>query len=539
MLRERTIMKLWNRTGLPASREAYCRLYVNDQYQGLYLVVEEIRDAYTERYLGEKGGDLYKFDPVSEGFRWEWRANCANSTQIACSTNPAKWAEAPFNPEENKSDYDITPTINLIRDTTVTPDADFERVIGAQIDFRYMTSYIAMENFSADFDSFLGDVFGMNNFFIYRYKNTNLHQIVPWDKDASYDWIERPLFQHVDENVLMRRILAIPQYRTRYLQAAYIVAQLAGGAGGWLEWEHQREYEQGRASAYEDPLKQYSVGGILYPNTNEIYEQEVKKNQAWIAGRTPFVLREVAGNGWQPSGTVTISAGGVANAAGGGAAAAAPGSYISIYGSGFTSTTEQASSTPFPTRLGGVTVLVNGFFAPIHFVSPNQINVQVPWELGLGDGTAPVSVLVNGGSTLKGTRGASPVNSTISNAVAAAVGRFAPGVFAVTQADGQLTTSRAATTGDVLVIYANGLGPLQESVASGAPAPSDRLVYTVETPAVTIGGVRAEVKFSGLAPGLVGAYQVNVEVPSGVRSGTVLLTISAGGATGSYNISAR
>src|SRR5437867_8597778 len=62
MLREQTWMKLWDRTGLPASRQAFCRVYVNNQYQGLFLLTEEIRDSYTERYLGEKGGDLYKFD---------------------------------------------------------------------------------------------------------------------------------------------------------------------------------------------------------------------------------------------------------------------------------------------------------------------------------------------------------------------------------------------------------------------------------------------------------------------------------------------
>ncbi len=311
----------------------------------------------------------------------------------------------------------------MIRDTTTTADADFARVVGAEIDFRYMASYIAMENFSADFDSFLGDVFGMNNFFTYRYKGTNLHQIVPWDKDASYDWIERPLFYHVDENVLMRRVLGIPQYRSRFIESAYIVAQLAGGDGGWLQWEHEREYNQGRASIYEDPLKQYSVGGVLQASSNAIFEQEVEKNRTWLLGRTPFILREVASNGWQPASTVAISAGGVVNAATGIATTAAPGSYISIYGSGFSSTTQQASSTPFPTTLGGVTVLINGFFAPIHFVSPNQINVQVPWELGMGDGTAPVAVIVNG-TAMKGTRGGSPINGTFSNAVTTKVGHF-------------------------------------------------------------------------------------------------------------------
>ncbi len=55
MLREQTVMKLWDRTGLPASKEAFCRLYVNDQYQGMYLVVEEIRD-FLHREVSRREG---------------------------------------------------------------------------------------------------------------------------------------------------------------------------------------------------------------------------------------------------------------------------------------------------------------------------------------------------------------------------------------------------------------------------------------------------------------------------------------------------
>src|ERR1041385_5646938 len=237
MLREQTVMKLWDRTGLPASREAFCRLYINNQYSGLFLLTEEIRDSYTSRYLGEEGGDLYKFDPITEGYRFEWNPVCTSKILVACSTDPAKWAEAPFNPEENKSDYDITPTINWIRMTNQVSDADFERVISGFVDFKYMATYIPMENFSTDADSFLGDVFGMNNFFVYRYNKSNLHQLLPWDKDLSYDWSARPVFWNSDKNILMRRILDIPAYRTQFLASSYLVARLAGGAGGWLEWE--------------------------------------------------------------------------------------------------------------------------------------------------------------------------------------------------------------------------------------------------------------------------------------------------------------
>src|SRR5262249_43023685 len=140
----------------------------------------------------------------------------------------------------------------------------------------------------------------------------------------------------------------------------------------------------------------------------------------------------------------------------------------------------------------------------------------------------------------KGTRAGSPVLGTISNPVSTTVGTYSPGVFAVTQADGTLLSNRAAGPGDILTIYANGLGPLSEAIASGAAAPTDRLVYTAGTPSVTIDGIGAEVQFSGLAPGFVGAYQLNVKVPAGVRVGSVPLIINIGGQTsGGFTIATR
>jgi uncharacterized protein (TIGR03437 family) len=65
-------------------------------------------------------------------------------------------------------------------------------------------------------------------------------------------------------------------------------------------------------------------------------------------------------------------------------------------------------------------------------------------------------------------------------------------------------------------IYATGLGALNGEIATGAPAPVDRLVRTQGTPSVRIGGQPATVLFSGLAPGRIALYQVNAAVPAGV-----------------------
>jgi uncharacterized protein (TIGR03437 family) len=90
---------------------------------------------------------------------------------------------------------------------------------------------------------------------------------------------------------------------------------------------------------------------------------------------------------------------------------------------------------------------------------------------------------------------------------------------------------------DYLTIFATGLGAVQPPVESGAAAPSvEPLARSVSTPLVTIGGIPAEVVYSGLAPGLVGLYQLNIQVPGGIQSGMQTVEIDHHGVTS--NVSA-
>lgn len=204
----------------------------------------------------------------------------------------------------------------------------------------------------------------------------------------------------------------------------------------------------------------------------------------------------------------------------------APGEFLTILGSGLSSSTTQAQSFPLPTNLGGVQVMVNGTAAPIDYVSPTQINFIVP--IGTSNNGFATFQVVNNGAT--------------SNQVTVYTNVTAPGVFsltsnggtfpagigpaAVTHANGSLVTpSSPAVAGETLVLYVTGLGATNPSVADGQPAPSSPLSYTVETPIVEIEDQNANfytspnVTFSGLAPGFAGLYQINFVVPSGVPSG--------------------
>ena len=194
--------------------------------------------------------------------------------------------------------------------------------------------------------------------------------------------------------------------------------------------------------------------------------------------------------------------------------AIAPGAIVTIFGTDLASDTEVASEVPLPTMLGETSVTFNGIAAPLFFVSGTQINAQVPFELVAGAGLVMVQV-TRGGET--------------STAQPIAIAAVSPGIFTQNEqgtgpgailhaADFQpVTESNPAQTGEFLLIFCTGLGPVQPEVPSGNVAPgTEPLARTANTPMVNIGGIPAEVVYSGLAPGFVGLYQVNVKVPLGL-----------------------
>ncbi|HKE29949.1 MAG TPA: S8 family serine peptidase [Bryobacteraceae bacterium] len=219
-----------------------------------------------------------------------------------------------------------------------------------------------------------------------------------------------------------------------------------------------------------------------------------------------------------------IAAGGVGNAAPGGTGqqGLAPGSYISIYGANLADAVLGEFTTSLPVSLAQTNVTFDGggLSLPGHlqFVSPGQVNVQIPWEYA-GQSSVQMKVVT------------SYLYSALYTVPLAAA---SPGVFATTDTSYQsITASNPAKRGSTILLFANGLGSVSRPQVSGEPASSAQLVNTSTPAAVSIGGVSAQVAFSGLAPGLVGCYQVNVVIPPNAPTGTEQMVVSVNGVASS------
>lgn len=212
------------------------------------------------------------------------------------------------------------------------------------------------------------------------------------------------------------------------------------------------------------------------------------------------------------------------------------GSWVTIYGSNLANSTLDwtglINNGQLPTSLGGVSVTIDGQPAYLYFVSPGQINLQAP---AAASGDVQVVVTNNGMSTA---------------AVKVHLGTYAPAFFQWGPNQYAVTTRYpdnayvgnpsigvgfvAAKPGDTLILWATGFGPNDPPQAPGFVTSGAHNVAQPVT--VTVGGMAATVVGAALSPGLVGVYQIAIQLPVSVPTGDVLLKASVGGSNTPDNV---
>jgi uncharacterized protein (TIGR03437 family) len=204
----------------------------------------------------------------------------------------------------------------------------------------------------------------------------------------------------------------------------------------------------------------------------------------------------------------------------------AQGSAISIFGENLASSTQALATPPFPAALLGTSVSLGGRLLPVTFVSDKQINAQLPY--GIDPSVVSLGLFVSrSGRTSVEQR----VQLTDSSPGAFTASTVLPNLGAILDESFQLVQpSNPARRDRFVAIYATGFGGVSQAVVEGTAAPSAPLANTLADTQVTVGGVSAQVLFSGLAPQNAGLYQINIRVPANAPTGNdVPVVIRVGG----------
>lgn len=232
-----------------------------------------------------------------------------------------------------------------------------------------------------------------------------------------------------------------------------------------------------------------------------------------------YSIRRVTGSG--PSTPPVISQNGIVNAVSYAGGSIAAGELISIFGSNFGADSLQVNSplnNAIPQTIGRTKVLFNGQAGAIAAITPNQINVFVPYELTPG---TTLSVQTQ-------------VDNTLSAPVAVPVTQTAPGLSpSIVNQDGTLNSStNPAPRGSIVSFYGTGLGQMTPQLNDGYLAISTPYSTPVNAANMTIGGQPTSILYVGDAPTLpTGIFQINVTVPTTTNPGINPVALTIGGSS--------
>jgi uncharacterized protein (TIGR03437 family) len=185
---------------------------------------------------------------------------------------------------------------------------------------------------------------------------------------------------------------------------------------------------------------------------------------------------------------------------------------ISIAGAQLGNFVQTAATIPLPQYLAGFEGSVNGVPAPLLYVSPTQVNLQIPYETQPGSATLVI--------------GNPYENVTKQIQVTAA----APAIFAAS--DGAVTPNNSGARGQTLTLFITGDGQVTPRLATGASPSTQTPLTRLPKPqlplTVTVGGVQATLQFLGIPSGFVGVTQINYTIPASVSPGVQPVVVTVG-----------
>lgn len=272
-MRESIAMSVYRRMGLPAPRESFAKVYINNDYQGVYALVEPIDALFTARTLSDSTGYLYEYRYVMPFFTEYLGDNVAAYKPL-------------FQPQTHELEGDNVlygPIRDMFREINEPDDAVWRERVGDRIDLVQFMTQAAVQAFLAENDGLLGYA-GLNNFYVYRPANKNTHRLLPWDEDYAFSFVTSSLLRRGEQPVILfERAFAQPDLRTLFLDINENLAHSVTESG-WMSAEIDRLEALIGPAVLADTRKQFS---------NEAFATELAFLRDFATNRTFYVLNEI------------------------------------------------------------------------------------------------------------------------------------------------------------------------------------------------------------------------------------------------------
>ena len=270
-LHEPLAYQVFEAMGIASPAISYTRITVNDEFWGVYWLIENIdKNFLAARFGGDKEGNLFKYEYVE------------NYTFTDKGSDPNSYLGI-FKPETHEDKPDATALMQFV--SAVNGAADGAATVAAAgpfIDVDKFLTYVAVENAIAEQDGWAG-LEGMNNFYIYQFTGQTKFQVIPWDQDTSFVSGSWPVLQRLDTNVLTRKLLADPAKKQFYLAQVKAAAAAAVNPGFLLP----------KLEAFYGVMRNAVLADTKKPWTNDQFELGVQGMRGVIAARQPDIQAQI------------------------------------------------------------------------------------------------------------------------------------------------------------------------------------------------------------------------------------------------------
>ena len=270
-LHEPLAYQVFEAMGIASPAISYTRLTVNDEFAGVYWLIENIdKNFLAARFAGDKEGNLFKYEYVE------------NYTFTDKGSDPNSYLGI-FKPETHEDKPDATALMQFI--SAVNGAAEGAAAVAAAapfIDVDKFLTYVAVENAIAEQDGWAG-LEGMNNFYLYQFTGQTKFVVIPWDQDTSFVSGSWPVLQRLDTNVLTRKLVADPAKKQFYLAQVKAAAAAAVNPGFLLP----------KLEAFYGVMRNAVLADTKKPWTNDQFELGVQGMRGVIAARQPDIQAQI------------------------------------------------------------------------------------------------------------------------------------------------------------------------------------------------------------------------------------------------------
>lgn len=209
MVREKLYFDTYNAMGLPVRRSNFVRVYINDDYYGLYTNMEEIDEVFVKKRFGDNSGNLFKCTWPAQ---LDWRG-----------ANASAYQDNGYELQTNEEVNNWNDFINLVDVINNTSDADFVCALEEVFDVQQFLWIYALDISAGHWDNYAGNI---NNFYLYHNQITGKFEFLSFDCDNTFgvdwlgfDWTEQDLYNWPTgwyDVPLAARVLEVEEYRNQF-----------------------------------------------------------------------------------------------------------------------------------------------------------------------------------------------------------------------------------------------------------------------------------------------------------------------------------